>query len=184
MQSVNESKNYVRQSLTSDNFMTTYHPSLECILDKLDFESLLNCTCAVYTFDNLMMHIDARFDIKETERWLCTTSNPREWKQSTMDLEMIVLDKIELKKIILDDIRTEKRFKGMITLKMLLQSGTKMDNDFVYFHSNQFILYRRWEHSDIINTMLYEIEKNLNDWIMCRNFKLVKLETLKLSYQI
>ena len=112
----------LREPLTSENLLTTYNPALECILDKLDFCSLLNFTWAVYSFDELLKEIDLRYETKEAERWLATPSSD-DWVQSKVNLEMsglIKLHKNKLKSIILADIRSQKRHRGIISIKTRL----------------------------------------------------------------
>ena len=116
----------LREPLTSENFLTTYHPALECILNKLDFFSLLNFTRAVFTFDELLREIDFRYETKEAERWLTTRfNNSNDWVQSIVKLEMTGFNKTKLKHIILADIRSQKRFKGIIYINMYLKSSRK-----------------------------------------------------------
>ena len=180
----------LREPLTSENFMITYHPALECILKKLDFISLLNFTRAVFTFDELLREIDLRYETKEAERWLTTRiNNSDDWIQSKVKVEMTEFNKTELKRIILTDIRCQKRFKGIICMKMCLKSPRKTteencDLTSVQFHSRPHILFRRWEHSDIIDEILNEIEYKMNLLIIGWGFEVVRIFQLILSYQM
>ena len=166
--------------------MTTYHPALECILDKLDFFYLLNFTRAVFTFDELLREIDFRYETKEAERRLTTRiNNSDDWVQSKVKLEMTGFNKTELKRIILADIRSQKRFRGIICIKMCLKSpGKTTEENCVLFHSSSYILFRRWEHSDIINTILNEIEYKMNILVEGWGFKVSKIYELEISYQM
>ena len=138
----------------------------------------------------MLREIDYRYETKEAERWLTTRfNNSNDWVQSIVKLEMTGFNKTELKHIILADIRSQKRSKGIICIKMRLKSPGKTTEENcdltpIQFHSRPYILFRRWEHSDIINTMLDEIEYKMNLLVIGWGFVITRIYQLELSYQM
>ena len=173
-----------RHLLSAENLMEVYNPILEKILKKLDFHSLLNFARAIFGNEGLLMEIDNSFEIKEAEHWLPAKPALDGWPctASVINLKVDIFRKQELKNLIIADFRNQIRFKGMACLKVKM--GSLPDSEyFIYIRSESFLLFRRWEHSDIADKMLstfeIHIDRHMNGPDILR-----AVEDLTISYQI